>query len=102
MDLVLELLKFIEEQIALAKLDPTAHQAAVVVVCNDAIQVLKRQLATNEYDQARAMLTFDAIYNGGWLYEWETLANQSPSKFSVQADELLEGVRRLRGTFGNT
>lgn len=99
-ELVRQLLNFIDEQISLARSDPAQHQPSAVVVCADAIKVLKRQLAPDAFAVTQAMLlTSDTIYNEIWISEWLTLADKDPSTFSAEAAKLIEGVRRLRQHF---
>lgn len=91
----MEVLGFIEEQIALAKSDPR-EQATVVVVCESAVGVFKRQMEANKLKATQAILISKAFYNGTWMAEWVKLGDQSPAVFSEKADELLEDVRILR------
>jgi hypothetical protein len=91
----MEVLTFIEEQIARAKADPSEQEAAVVE-CACAVKIFKRQIEPDKLRATQAMLASNAIYNGTWMAEWEKLGNQSAAVFSEKADEMLADVRLMR------
>jgi hypothetical protein len=95
-DFVLDLISIVEEQVDLAKKDPSLQQQGAVVVCSDAVCILKLRLRENEHQLTKCMLVCKEIFNAHWRSEWDKLGEASPAKFEIEANNLLEDMQRIR------
>jgi len=93
-DFVRDLISLIQEQVELAKADPALQQNGAVVVCSDAVSIMRIKLAEDEILQARCMLA-TGIFDAHWRSEWDALANAKPNEFSIKADKLLVDARLI-------
>jgi hypothetical protein len=91
-DCLLDLLRFIEEQIQQAKTD-AADQLAAVDAASGVVPLIMRRLDESEHFKTTFMLAFDNQFDRiRWHDWWEQFAKVGPEDFSAQADNLLSSI----------